>query len=113
VSTPPTSDTAKPRDPRDSWLVRAAVLVAVLAVSFLYVRGCQDRSRPITQDEAVEIARAEVSFTPDRYNVRFIQQGIPARGYWGVSFVDDGPNGVPKEVEVYLVDAKTGDVRPG
>ena len=113
MSTPPTTATAKQRDPRDSWLVRAAVLLAVLAVSFLYVRGCQEKSRPITQDEAVEIARAEVSFVPDRYNVRFIQQGIPARGYWGVSFVDDGPNGVPLEVEVYLVDVKTGDVRPG
>ena len=109
----PTTDTGKPRDLRDNWLVRAAVLLAVLAVSLLYVRGCQDRSRPVTQDEAVEIARAEVTFQPDRYNVRFIQQGIPARGYWGVSFVDDGPNGVAKEVEVYLVDAKTGDVRPG
>ena len=108
----PSTDTGKPRDLRDSWLFRAAVLLAVLAVSALYVRGCQDRSRPITQEDAVEIARAEVSFEPDRYNVRFIQQGIPARGYWGVSFVDDGPNGVPKEVEVYLVDAKTGDVRP-
>ena len=95
----PTTDTEKPRDLRDSWLVRAAVLVAVLAVAFLYVRGCQAQSRPVTQEEAVE--------------VRFIQQGIPARGYWGVSFVDDGPNGVPLEVEVYLVDAKTGDVRPG
>ena len=38
---------------------------------------------------------AEVSFTPDRYQVRFLQRGIPARSYWGVSFVDDGPNGVP------------------
>ncbi len=108
----PTTDTEKPRDLRDNWLVRAAVLFAVLAVAFLYVRGCQAQSRPVTQEEAVEIARAEVSFTPDRYQVRFIQQGIPARGYWGVSFVDDGPNGVPEEVEVYLVDAKTGDVRP-
>ena len=108
----PTTDTGKQRDPRDSRLVRAAVLLAVLAVAFLYVRGCQSPDRPISQEDAVEIARAEVSFEPDRYNVRFIQQGIPARGYWGVSFVDDGPNGVPEEVEVYLVDAKTGDVRP-
>ena len=105
-------DSEKPRDLRDSPYVRVAMLVAVLAVAFLYVRGCQANSRPITQEDAVEIARAEVSFTPDRYQVRFIQQGIPARGYWGVSFVDDGPNGVPEEVEVYLVDAKTGDVRP-
>jgi hypothetical protein len=84
----------------------------VLALAFLYVKGCQADSRPITQEDAVEIARAEVSFEPDRYNVRFIQQGIPARGYWGVSFVEDGENGLPVKNEVYLVDAKTGDVRP-
>ena len=84
----------------------------MLAVSFLYVRGCQEKSRPITQDEAVEIARAEVSFTPDRYQVRFIQQGIPARGYWGVSFLKIGPDGAPTKVELFLVDARTGDVTP-
>ena len=108
----PSTDTAKPRDPRDSWLVRAAVLLAVFAVAFLYVRGCQAESRQISDEEAVEIARAEISFTPDRYQVRFLQRGIPTRSYWGVSFVEDGPNGVPTKVEVYLVDARTGDVTP-
>jgi hypothetical protein len=82
-------------------------------VAFLYVRGCQAESRQVSDEEAVELARAEVSFTPDRHQVRFLQRGIPVRGYWGVSFVDDGPNGVPTRVEVYLVDARTGDVTPG
>jgi len=108
----PSIDTEKPRDLRDSWLVRAAVLLAVLAVAFLYVRGCQAESRQVSDEEAVEIARAEVSFTPDRHQVRFLQRGIPPRSYWGVSFVEDGPNGVPTRVEVFLVDARTGDVAP-
>ena len=47
---------------------------------------------------------------PDRHQVRFVQQGIPARGYWGVSFVELGPDGAPAKVEVFLVDARTGDV---
>ena len=108
----PTTVTEKQRDPRDSWLVRAAVLLAVLAVAFLYVRGCVANSRPVSSDEAVEIARAEVSFKPDRYQVRLVQQGVPPRSYWGVSFVKLGPAGRPTRVEVFLVDAKTGDVRP-
>jgi hypothetical protein len=107
-----TPDIEKPRDLRDSWLFRVAALVAVLAVALLYARGCQDQSRPVTSDQAVELARAEVTFTPDRHQVRFLQRGIPPRAYWGVSFVEDGPNGVAAKVEVYLVDAKTGDVRP-
>ena len=60
----------------------------------------------------VVIARAEVSFTPDRHQVRLVQQGVPPRSYWGVSFVKLGPAGRPTRVEVFLVDAKTGDVRP-
>jgi hypothetical protein len=106
------TDTAKPRDLRDSPYVRIAILVAVLAVAFLYVRGCVAQSRAVSSEQAVEIARAEVSFTPDRYQVRFLQRGIPARGFWGVSFIRVGPDGVPTKVEVYLVDAKTGDVTP-
>ena len=107
-----TTDAERPRDIRDSWLFRGAILAVVLSVALLYSRGCQEQSRPISSDEAVELARAEVSFTPDRYQVRFLQQGIPPRGYWGVSFVEDGPNGLPAKNEVYLVDAKTGDVKP-
>ena len=109
----PSTDTEKSRDLRDSRLVRAAVLVAVLAVAFLYVRGASPQSRPVTPEHAVEIARAEVAFTPDRYQVRFIQQGIPARGYWAVSLLRRrARTAFPTEVEVFLVDAKTGDVRP-
>ena len=106
------TDSEKPRDLRDSPYVRIAMLVAVLAVAFLYVRGCVANSRPVSSDAAVEIARAEVSFTPDRYQVRLVQQGVPPRSYWGVSFVKLGPAGRPTRVEVFLVDAKTGDVRP-
>ena len=109
---PSTPNAAKPRDIRDSWLFRGAVLAVVLSVALLYSRGCQEQSRPISSDEAVALARAEVSFTPDRHQVRFLQQGIPPRAYWGVSFVEDGPNGVAVKNEVFLVDAKTGDVKP-
>ena len=100
----------KPRDLRDNALVRVGILVAFLAVAFLFARGCQEEARPVSSEKAVELARAEVSFTPDRYQVRFVQRGVPARGYWGVSFVEEGPDGAPAKVEVFLVDARTGDV---
>jgi hypothetical protein len=106
----PSTDTEKPRDLRDNPYFRVAILVAVLALAFLYVRGCQAESRQISDDEAVELARAEVSFTPDRHQVRLVQRGIPARAYWGVSFVQLSPDGRPTKVEVFLVDARTGDV---
>ena len=104
------TDTEKPRDLRDKPLFRLAILVAVLGAAFLFARGCQEEARPVSSAEAVELARDEVSFTPDRHQVRFVQQGVPARGYWGVSFVELGPDGRPTKVEVFLVDARTGDV---
>lgn len=102
--------TEKPRDLRDNPLVRIAILVAILAVAFLFFRGCQEEARKVSSEQAVELARAEVSFTPDRHQVRFVQRGVPARGYWGVSFIELGPEGRPTKVEVFLVDARTGDV---
>ena len=107
---PSTATEKQPRDLRDSPIFRIGLLVAILALAFLFARGCQEESRPVSLEEAVELARAEVSFTPDRHQVRFVQQGIPARGYWGVSFVELGRDGAPAKVEVYLVDARTGEV---
>lgn len=109
----PSTDTARPRDLRDNPLFRVAVIVVVLAVAALTVRSCGSGSRPISSERAVEIARQEVSFAPDRHQVRLLQRGIPSRSYWGVSFVRVGADGRPAEVEVFLVDAKTGDVSRG
>jgi hypothetical protein len=107
----PSTPSEKPRDLRDRVWFRIAILVAVLALAMLYMRGCGGNSRQISSERAVEIAREEVSFTPDRMQVRLVQQGVPARSYWGVSFVKDDAQGRPRRVEVYLVDAKTGDVK--
>jgi hypothetical protein len=42
---------------------------------------------------------------------RFIQRGIPPRGYWGVVFADEiRPDGEPTRTESFLVDASTGEV---
>jgi len=90
-----------------------AVVVAVLAFAFLYVRGCGSTKGDVSSARAVEIALAEASFTPDRQGVRLVQRGLPPRAYWGVSLVQDGPDGTPTRVEVYLVDTKTGDVIRG
>ena len=101
------------RDPRDRALVRVAVLLAVLAVALLYTRGCGSRAGEVSSARAVELAQENVSFTPDRKQIRYLQRGVPPRSYWGVSFVQIGPDGRPTRVEVFLVDAKTGDVTRG
>jgi hypothetical protein len=87
-----------------------AALVAVLLVAGLFARSCGSGSSGVSSERAVELARAEASFDPDREQVRLIQRGIPPRRYWGVSLYDVGPSGRPTRVEIFLVDLRTGAV---
>ena len=81
--------------------------MAVLAVAFLSARACQSSDK-VSSERAVELARAEATFTPDRTQVRLVQRGIPPRAYWAVSLYDVGEGNRPTRVEVFLVDRKTG-----
>jgi hypothetical protein len=87
-----------------------ALLAGVLLVALLFARSCGSAGNEISSERAVELARQEASFTPDREQVRLVQRGIPPRSYWGVSLYDVDANGRPTRVEVFLVDRKTGDV---
>jgi hypothetical protein len=109
---PSTAD-ASSRDLRDRPLFRVAALVTVLLVAGLLARSCGSGSSQVSSERAVELARAEASFEPDREQVRLVQRGIPPRRFWGVSLYDVGANGQPTRVEVFLVDARTGDVTRG
>ena len=106
----PSTDAARSRDLRDRPLGRLAIIAAVLAVAFLSARACQS-DNDVSSDRAVELAKAEAAFTPDRTQVRLVQQGIPARQYWAVSLYDVDAQGLPTKVVVFLVDRKTGDLR--
>jgi hypothetical protein len=111
VSTPST-DTGSSRDLRDRPLGRIALLVGVLVVALLFARSCGSNDG-ISSDRAIELARKEASFTPDRDQVRLVQRGIPPRASWAVSLYDVDPRGRPTKIEVFLVDRKTGTVTRG
>jgi hypothetical protein len=85
------------------------LIVAVLAVAFVSARACGSADK-ISSERAVELARAQTPFTPDRTQVRLVQRGIPPRAYWGVSLYDVGADGRPTRVAVFLVDRKTGEL---
>jgi hypothetical protein len=86
------------------------VLVVVLLVAFGVSRGCASAGRNVSSDEAVEIARNSTTFEPDKWQVRFVQRGIPPRPAWAVSLYDVGARGRPTEVHVFLIDAATGAI---
>jgi hypothetical protein len=78
-------------------------------------RTCSGAQREVDADEAIELARAEVSFEPCAQQgcaiTQAVQRGIPPRPFWIVGFAERlDENGDPTRAENFLVDAKTGEV---
>ena len=82
----------------------------MLLAALLVARGCASAGRDISQDKAIEIARSSVDFTPDKVQVRFVQQGIPARALWAVSLYTVNAQGRPDRAQVVLIDTRTGAI---
>lgn len=111
------SDGRKPqpaaaRDLRDRALFRTAILFGVLLIAFAATKSCARQQNDVSQDEAVAIAREEIDFEPDRYQIRYLPQGIPPVYYWAVNFQTLNESGQVTRAEVVLVNANTGEVQP-
>lgn len=113
MSTPSSNTTEQParrRDLRDSTLGRVAIIAIVLALALVAARSCGGAGDdPLTRSEAVEKAGTVSVFEPDGVQVRYVNQGIPPRGTWIVSF-HEGPVEDPAVVQTVLVDAATGEI---
>jgi hypothetical protein len=111
---PPAAPTPR-KDLRDSLWGRALILGALLIFSLVVSKTCASNRDDVTQQEAVDLAIAEASFTPCEpeicRQVRFLNQGIPPVGYWGVVLSEKiDAQGQPNRTESFLVNASTGDV---
>jgi hypothetical protein len=111
----PPVEAAARRDLRDSLWGRALLLGLLLLFTLLVSKTCGSGRDDITQQEAVDLAVAEASFTPCEREicrqVRFLNQGVPPTGYWGVVLSEKiDTNGQPNRTESFLVNASTGDV---
>jgi hypothetical protein len=87
----------------------------LLVFTLLVSKTCASNRDDITQSEAVDIAIENASFVPCEptvcRQVRFINQGIPPVGYWGVVLSEKiGAQGNPNRTESFLVNAATGAV---
>jgi hypothetical protein len=122
AGTPPEPDNGRPpaepvarRDLRDSLWGRALILGVLLLFTLLVSKTCASNRDDITQQEAVALAIENASFTPCPEEicrqVRFLQQGVPPVGYWGVVLSERiDANGQPNRTESFLVNASTGQV---
>ena len=88
------------------------MLLAVLAVAFVSMKSCSRQQNEVSADEAVAIARKEITFEPDKHQVRYLPQGIPPVYYWAVNFWTFDAKGQVNRTEVVLVNATTGKVKP-
>lgn len=85
-------------------------MVGLLALGLVLV-NVLGRGKPhVSKKEAIAIARPQIDFTPQDYQIRFVRRGIPPRGFWVVSFFIRKQGGGYKRVTVVLVDAATGRV---
>jgi hypothetical protein len=111
----PAAEPAPRRDLRDSLWGRALILGVLLLFTLVVSKTCASNRDDISQQEAVEIAIENASFTPCPEEicrqVRFLNQGVPPVGYWGVVLSDEiNEEGEPNRTESFLVNASTGEV---
>ena len=115
AGTPPEPGNGPSRDLRDSLWGKALILGVLLVFTLAVSKTCASNRDDITQQEAVEIAIGAASFTPCERQicrqVRYLNQGIPPSGYWGVVLSEQvDANGQPNRTESFLVNASTGAV---
>jgi hypothetical protein len=87
----------------------------LLTVALLASKSCASNASGISQQEAVDLAIEHASFTPCEpeicRQVRYVNQGVPPVGYWGVVLSETiDADGTPSRTESFLVNASTGEV---
>ena len=85
--------------------------MGVLLLALLVARACTQTGNEISQEEAVEIARQQIDYEPERTVVRLIRRGVPqSRPFWAVSLSTVDAEGRLERTTVVVVDANTKEV---
>jgi len=83
----------------------------VLAAAFVFAQTCQKDQVRVSEEQAIAIAREQVSFTPERTQIRLLRQGIDSDPTWIVSLTIPGEtDGTFERIALVRVDADTGKV---
>jgi hypothetical protein len=88
-----------------------AAIVALFAVTVVAAQSCQQSQVRINQELAVDKARPEAGFTPERTQVRLVRQGLNGHPFWAISFSVRAPDGDGySKLTTVRVDANTGTI---
>jgi hypothetical protein len=85
------------------------MLAAVLLITFFAAKTCASNETEVDQDEAIEIAKKQVDFVPEKVIVRFVQEGLGSGKAWAVSLSTENAVGVRQDCATVLVDGETGE----
>lgn len=92
------------------WM-RAGVIIAVLVLTFVVSRSCQQSQVRVNKDQAIATVEREVRFEPTRKQVRFLRQGLGSKPFWIVSLSIPRKDGNTfARLAVARVDANTGKI---
>ena len=94
-------------------LTRRGVILflVLLAVTIFAAQSCQQSQIRISKERAIETARPEAGFAPERTQVRLVRQGLDGRPFWAVSFAIPGNSADEyTRLTTVRVDANTGRI---
>jgi Peptidase propeptide and YPEB domain len=83
----------------------------VLVAAFVFAQTCQKEQVRVTKDQAIQTAREQVAFKPERTQIRLLRQGLGSKPYWIVSLSIPGERADTFDrLALVHVDANTGEV---
>jgi hypothetical protein len=89
-------------------VLAVAVLLAVTAFA---AQSCQQSQVRLNEEQAIEAARPQAGFKPERTQIRLVRQGLTAHPYWAVSFSVPAASGDGyAKLTTVRVDANTGKI---
>jgi len=87
------------------------VIGLVLVAAFVFAQTCQKDQVRVSKEQAIQTARNQVTFEPERTQIRMLRQGINSKPFWIVSLSIPGEReDTFKQIAVVRVDANSGKV---
>jgi hypothetical protein len=86
-------------------------IAVLLAVTAFAAQSCQQSQVRLSEEQAIEAARPQAGFKPERTQIRLVRQGLTAHPYWAVSFSVPAASGDGyAKLTTVRVDANTGKI---
>jgi uncharacterized membrane protein YkoI len=83
----------------------------VLVAAFVVAQTCQKDQVRVSKEQAIQTAREQVSFNPERTQVRLLRQGLNSKPFWIVSLSIPGEQeNTFRRLATVRIDANTGKV---